>query len=470
MATARGLIRSWAELPPARRQGVALRAGIHTGPGVVVEDHDTARRRPILGHTLDLAIALESRAEPAAVWVSGATRGLIADRYELAAQPLEASPEASTEAAYRVVADRASPAWAAPLEEAPLVGRETELCYLRERLALALAGQGQAVLLAGSAGIGKTRLLRALRAEGPPDLVWLWVSGAIDQRHRPFHLAEPLRSQLRGMSTALRSLRGGSPEAVETLASGTSGSPTLGSRTASRGPELQEALLAQLQEVSRRRPVVLAVEDLQWLDATSLTWVDAVSHRLHTAPIFLLLTCRPGFHPPWAQGSGITRLSLPRLTSSQVESLLRHLLTEPTAPGLRPEIAQLSDGIPGYLVELARDAAGPRRGGPDREAKIPLRLWDMVTERLDRLGPARDVARRAAALDPEVTTGQLAQVVEATDDLGQDLQQLLAARILEALGPERYRFRQKLVREVLRQSLLPEDRTRWQRLVSETGD
>jgi class 3 adenylate cyclase len=304
---------------------LAARVGIATGLVMVGEliGEGAAREQTVVGETPNLAARLQTLAEPGAVVISQATRRLVGGLFEfedLGPQRLKGFAESL--AAFRVEGEgRAEGRFEALHGErlTPLVGREHELAMLMERWTRAKDGEGQVVLIAGEPGIGKSRLLRALRQElsGEPHI-------ALSHFCSPYHMnsaLHPIIAQLeRAASIApedaleaklakLELLLGQATEQLDEavpLTAALLGVP-IGDRY--RAPNLSpqrqkqrtlEVLIDQLAGLARARPVLELYEDVHWVDPSTLELLDLLVERVRSLPVLALLTYRPEFRPPWS--------------------------------------------------------------------------------------------------------------------------------------------------------------------------
>lgn len=221
--------------------------------------------------------------------------------------------------------------------------------------------------------------------------------------------------------------------------------------------ETLEAVPALLQEAAERRPLVVAFEDLQRADPTSLELVGRMIDQVAMASVLLILTCRPGFRPPWGHRAQLTQLRLAPLDGGEIDRIIGSPAAGEELPAeVRERIAERAGGVPLFAEELAREALATER--PEDEA-VPATLQDLLAVRLDRLGSARDVARIVAGLGSEVSRQRLAAVA-ALDDASLDdvLDRLSAAGVFAQPGDTVCRFAQELVRDATAASLLAQDK------------
>ena len=305
-----------------------------------------------LGTPPHLAARLQGLAAPQTVVLSAATYRLVQGWFAcqaLGTQLLQGFAQPVT--IYRVLGDsgvqsRLEVASARGLT--PLVGREREVGLLLERWAQVKDGQGQVVVLSGEAGIGKSRLVQVVKEHiaGEPHVCW-------ECRGSPYHqhsamypvidlLQRALRVQrddtplekLRKLEEALAAYGVSLPKVVPLLASLLS----VLLRDNNLSPEEQkqqtiEALVTLLLTLAARQPVLIIVEDLHWVDPSTLELLSLLIDQVPAARVGVLLTCRPEFRPPWGLHEHLTLLTLGRLSSAQVEQMVEYLAQGKTPAG-----------------------------------------------------------------------------------------------------------------------------------------
>jgi TOMM system kinase/cyclase fusion protein len=456
----------------------ALRAGIHTGPAVVATSPNVPEP-VVLGTTLDVALKLQAAAAPGTVLISGATRSLVRRRFTTEAlAPLGAAGAAEPLVPYRVRESRS--AEEEPIDLAPLVGRARELDQLVNRYEQARAGTGQAVLLSGEPGIGKSRLVRALRErinERTSDsaLRWLSMHGSPYTHNTPLLpvtmllrrliAAEPGAEPLDRLEALLRGFALG--EAVPLFASllelpASERAPLPPMPPERQREETLDALVALLVEMSEREPVVLVVEDLHWLDATTLTWLDRLSDQTGSAKLLLVMTIRPNtLEIPWGSRARVIQIALGPLTNQETEQLVALIARE---HGLQPQVQQQivakTDGVPLFVEELTRSMLEGGQSGEGRE--LPTTLRDSLTARLARLGTAKEVAQLASVIGRAFSLRLLTAVTShPPETLERELRKLVQAGLVHKRGfgaQTRYAFKHALVRDAAYDSLLRRER------------
>jgi len=458
----------------------ALRVGIHTGPAVVSASSSTSE--PVmLGPTLDVALRLLASAVPGTVVVSAATRSLVQRGFvtEALASLPPAAGASEPLVPYRVregtdVGEDTS------FDIAPLVGRARELEQLLNRWEQARAGTGHAVVISGDPGIGKSRLLRALRervseSSGEPAARWLSIHGS------PYTQNTPLHPVINLLQRTLPTQSGHSPgEQLGSMLNALSlgeALPLLGSLLdlpAGNLPALQampperqreetlEALVALVLEMSGREPVILLVEDLHWLDASTLAWLERLIDQTTTASLLLVMTLRPNtLEIPWGSRAGVTQLTLAALNPKETEQLIQLLSgPKPLRLQVQEHIVAKTDGVPLFVEELTRSVLESGESGDWRE--LPTTLRDSLTARLGRLGTAKEVAQLASVFGRAFTLKLLAAVApHDVDTLERELRRLVQSGLVHRRGfgvQTRYAFKHALVRDAAYDSLLRRER------------
>src|SRR6185436_11647957 len=327
---------------------LAVRLGIHTGLVVVGDVGGGTRQEQLaLGETPNLAARLQGIAAPNTLVISAATLQLLGGFFACQslgtqlvkgiAQPLEV---------YQVLAEstaRSRLEAAASTGLTPLVGREQEVALLLERWAQVKDGLGQVVLLSGEAGIGKSRLVQVLtdQAASEPQ-AWLTpcqcspyyqhtaLYPMIDLLERValrFEREESLPQKLGKLEGFL--VQYGLPlaETVPLLAALLSLPLTAHYAPLSVSPEQQKqqtlhALLTILRRIAAQQPVLFVMEDLHWVDPSTLEFLSLLVDQGPTARILVLLTFRPQFATPWRPRAHIAQLTITRLPRPQVGQIV----------------------------------------------------------------------------------------------------------------------------------------------------
>lgn len=481
-----------------REHGVALklRVGIHTGLVVVGEVGGGAKREQLaVGDTANIAARLESLAMPNTGVVSDATRRLIAGLFELESLGLrELKGIATPMEVYRLLRLRARHRLegAGELALAPFVGREAELGVLGERWQAAEGGRGAAVLVRAEAGVGKSRMLRAFQA-----MLRVRPHGLREAYCSPFFInsvlhpiVELLRMEMGigrddAPATALGRLRAwlerqptAPADAVALLAALLDIPPTAGYEAIALSPQARklrtnEVLVALLLPPAGGPPALFVLEDVHWVDPSTLDLMRQLVARLAERPALVLMTSRPAFESPWVGDDGVHELHLHPFEDDDARALVLAM-----TDGLRlpPQVlAQLvdrTDGIPLFVEELTRMLIDAGQLEDTKASAIPATLHDSLMARLDRLDPlARKVAQLGATIGRTFHLALLRRIFSGEpDELVRGVEQLLEAQLVHRLGSaasEAFIFKHALIQDAAYESLLKRTRQEYHGRIAE---
>ncbi len=449
--------------------GLEVRASVHTGMVISGDRHVP----DAIGATSGLAIRLRQLADCGEVAISAATQRLVAGYFDCTSlgqqtlpgvtRPLEVF-RVSRESGAR---DRLEAASALT----PLIGRKREIASLRALWRDTLAGKGSVVLLRGEAGIGKSRLVLALKDSIPDQAARVRELRCVPEHSQsPFHpltalfgftLAFSLEDSPAAKFDKLAAYVEANypkndPDAVALLARMLGLPVRAPYREPASSPQQQRErtlaiLLDRLCLIAARQPILLVVEDLHWADPSTLELLDLLIRRRHEVPILTVLAARPGFKPSWDE-SLVPTLPLNALSDADTTVLIKAV-----APGIPPtsipRIVERADGIPLFAEELAREIAAT-----DQPA-IPTTLHDLLMARLDGMGEAKTVAQLAAAIGREFSVDLLRKIAPFDEaSLKALLTQLRDAGLL--LGDIRrdMHFKHSLIRDTAYQSQTRDER------------
>ena len=470
------------------------RVGIATGL-VVVGDligSGASQEQAIVGETPNLAARLQGVAEPNSVVIGESTRNLLGNLFELedlGAQDLKGvTGPVRAWAALRPASVEGRFEAFHPSGLTELVGREEELDLLLRRWSKAKIGEGQVVLLSGEAGIGKSRLTAALLerlASEPHTRLRYFCSPQhtdsafypiISQLERAAGLAhdDTKQAKLDKLDAVLAQTSTPIQDAAlfaEMLSLPNDGRyPALDLAPEERRQRTQEPLTAQLTGLTRQRPVLMIVEDAHWVDPTSLEVFGRTVDQIKTLPVLLIVTFRPEFNAPWAGRSHVTSLALNRLGEREATAIIARLVGNKELPAdVMVEIVERTDGIPLFVEEMTKsvlEAGGEARHAaaavPSPTLAVPASLHASLMARLDRLGPAKEVAQIGATIGREISHALLAAVVRKPKaELTSALDRLIAAGLLfrQGVPPHAtYLFKHALVQDAAYGTLLREGR------------
>jgi class 3 adenylate cyclase len=488
------VVRIVAALAPRGELRLEVRVGVATGL-VVVGDligEGAAQEEAVVGETPNLAARLQTLAEPGSVMLSPVTRQLVGDRFryaDLGAQHLKGFAEPVR--AWRVIGEgRAEGRFEARQtgRVTPLVGRDHELGLLLDRWQQAKEGEGQVVALCGEPGVGKSRLVRALRerlaeeaytpvshfcspyhqATALHPLVGLLERAAGLSREDP---PERQLDQLEAMvATASADVAGVVPLFADLLAIPSGGRyPPLALSPQRQKERTFAALLDQLTGLAACQPVVALYEDVHWSDPTTLELLDLAVDRVQDLTALALVTFRPEFRPRWIGAVHVTLLNLNHLSRRQAAAMVEQVTRGKALPAeVLEQIVAKTDGVPLFVEELTKQVleSGLLHDGGDRYVlpgplpplAIPTTLYDSLVARLDRLAPVKEVAQIGAVIGRDFAHELIAAVAALGNDRLRDaLQQLTGAELLFRRGAAphaTYVFKHALVRDAAYASLL----------------
>jgi class 3 adenylate cyclase/predicted ATPase len=481
------------------------RVGIATGL-VVVGDligSGEAQERGIVGETPNLAARLQGLAEPNMVVLAEGTRKLLGNLFEL--QDLGAKELKGIGGPTRVFAALYASAIESRFEArnvagvAELVGRRDETELLLRCWSTATGGKGGTVLLSGEAGIGKSRLTAALidgLADEPHALLRYFCSpqrtnsalypviGQIE-RAAGFARDDTPRARLDKLDVLLAQSRTSAQDAAliaDLLSLANDGRyPLVEGSAPQRRQRTLDALAAQIGALSQSVPVLMILEDAHWIDPTSLEALSRLVDRIAAFRILLIVTFRPEFKPPWIGRPGVTSLAIHRLPQDEIVAMIDRVAGgKSIPPSIRQEIVERTDGIPLFVEEMTKavlesggEAEANRTAAavPATARAVPASLHASLMARLDRLGPAKEIAQAGAAIGREFSQTLLAAVAEKpTQELETALDRLVGAGLLfrNGLAPHAtYLFNHALVQDAAYGTLLRERRRALHRRIAE---
>ena len=457
------------------------RVGIATGLVVVgdIVGAGAAREESIVGETPNLAARLQTLAEPNTVLVSDATWRLLGRTFDYEsrgdhllkgfAQPvavwrvLREAPAASRFAAARATG------------LGPFVGRAQEMGLLLDRWHLAQQGEGQAVLLTAEPGMGKSRLVEALFERLGAEPHRLMVAQC-----SPYYTNTAFYPVLRQVEQAAGFVREDSAEQkldkldawfakeetpqarLAPLLADLLSLPTNGRyqplelTPAQRKNVTVSALVDHVLHLSEREPLLFVLEDAHWIDPTTQELLTRLINSIASARVLVIVTARPEFVSPWSGRDHVVSLVLSRLGKSQCAEIVAGIAAAQSMTlDLVEEILAKTDGVPLFVEELTRAVA---ESPTSNRLTVPATLQGSLMARLDRLGPAKEIAQVAAAIGRQFAHALLAAVAPVgAGELDTALARLTEANLVfpqaRAIEPT-YSFKHALTRDVAYDSLL----------------
>ncbi len=459
----------------ANNQTLAVRIGVYSGP--VVVKGDALGPTAVIGGAAYMAAQLGREARGGGIVVCARTHAALGGLFgftELGAIEIDG---ASARQAFSVSGAALGVTRFEALHGyrlSPLVGRQHEVNLLDALFRRAIDGVGQAALISGEPGIGKSRMVRALcdkLSVSPRDPLVFQCSP--HERASTLHaVASTLRklASVDSLATpgecleAVTALFGGEiegdpvardlighltfipyqlPEGVQPIASDRRQSATL------------DLLDRFVRRCANERGHLIVFEDLHWADPTMVDWLERLLAEVENLPVLILCTARPEFSLRAEIGSTVTTLALPRLGKEATLELVREQFgKEALQPELMRQIAERSGGIPLYVEEIAR--AFLELG--QSETKVPATLAASLTSRLDRLGAGKAVVQAASVIGFDFEMDVLREIVGlAPAQLEKSVRALLASHLVlrrPGASPGALQFRHALIRDAAYESLL----------------
>jgi class 3 adenylate cyclase/tetratricopeptide (TPR) repeat protein len=373
----------------------------------------------------------------------------------------------------------------------PFVGREDELRLLMNRWERTLEGKGQAVLIIGEAGIGKSRLVQHFQQEiAPTPHTWAEAAAAPLFQNAPFYpvaellrqflaapIDEPLDHQLARLEPALETAGIKPAEAIPLIA------PLLNLPVPAKYPPLQllpaqqrrrllTTLIDWVRSVAGPQPLVIVAEDLHWADPSTLELLELLLEQGATARLLLLYTARPELRPQWPLRAHHLLITLSRLSARNVRTIVGQVASHKAlSDDTVAAVVKRTGGVPLFVEELTR-ALLESGSGKLTTREIPATLHDSLMARLDQLGAAKEVLQVAAVIGGEFSY-ELLQALHpvAKEGLQRLLHHLTDAELLYVRGipPDAiYVFKHELIRDAAYEALLRSRRKELHSLVART--
>jgi class 3 adenylate cyclase/tetratricopeptide (TPR) repeat protein len=461
---------------------LSARIGIECGSVVVDATGE------VFGEAPNVAARVQAAAEPGSVLITGSVQrqatGLFvveekgAHELKGVAQPLSL---------YRVVRASGGGRRGGARALTSFVGREEDIGTLLRRWDRVRAGEGQFVQIVGEPGLGKSRLVEEFHSRlGETPHTWVeWNSSQLLQ-NTPLHpVAEWGRARFGGqdvaperrladLETTLAQVKLDVQETA-TLLAPLLDIPLPAERAPKFGPEevRRRQLAAMISLVlagARTQPVVLAFEDLHWADPTSLDLIQVLAERGAQAPLLVVATTRPEFRAPWGMRSHHAVVALAPLDRTEVRRMVGEIAAQHALPqDVVERVSERTGGVPLFVEEVTRLLV--ERGEQGGVQSIPPTLQQSLAARLDRLGPAREVAQVGAVLGRDFVYALLRDVAEIDEPaLQASLDRLADADLLfvEGAPPEaKYRFKHALIQDAAYDSLLKSHRQTLHRRAAE---
>ena len=563
--------------------GVEIKVRISIDTGRVVVWHISAPESPeaidIVGKTPNVAARMQKLATPNSIVIGDTTHQLVEGFFKCEALGASALRGISQPVnIYQVLGEIPAQSRLDIASESgltPLIGREREVERLKQGWAQVLEAKGQTLLIEGEAGIGKSRCVQmiqeyinhhseAVTLEGRCSPYYqnspLYPILSLFQEHVvQFTSTDTAQTRLEKLENLLRDYsvptagqdteaQAGTPETLPLLAElleiplevQRQTETGIGSRPYGRPVEQDtypsgwggrqrrqqtlEVLVQVMLKMSEQKPILFVVEDLHWIDPSSIEFLTLLIARIENARIFTVLSYRSDtrhfrqsaqsnedgnsqaapdgnftnsaldreileqlLQPAWANA-----LPLAALTPPQVETMIQHVAGDTPLPSsLLTRIVEMTEGVPLFVEELTQmmlesdtlalssetlDTSSPQ----PQTVEVPVTLQDLLTARLDELGTSKEIVQLGATLGREWTAELLHKIASGVNlenhiftdfaSLKDELEKLVNAYILNrnemADSQFRYTFRHPLLRETAYQSLLKSRRQQYHQQIA----
>jgi class 3 adenylate cyclase/tetratricopeptide (TPR) repeat protein len=472
---------------------IKMRIGIHTGPVVVgTLGNDLRVEFKAVGDTVNLASRMEGLAEPSSTYVSDETFKLTEGLFRFEALgDYEVKGKEGRVKAYRVIAPSTSRTKFDVSAERGLtrfVGRERELELLLDGFERSKAGKGQAFSIVAEAGVGKSRLLYEFRkAVSNEDITFQEGKCLSYSRAVAYHpVIDIVRSNFdikgsdgdfeitekfkRGLKILKADETSTLPYLLELLSVVDSGVDTKALSPEARKDRIIQAIKRTSIKSSQIRPLIIAIEDLHWIDKSSEDYLKALLESVSGARVFLIFTYRPEYLPIWGGKSYHSQITLNRLSNRESLTMVNNLLgSKDIESDFAELILEKTEGIPFFIEEFIKSLNDlnviEKKNGTFCLAKdiqavsIPSTIQDVIMARVDGLPEnAKEILQAGSAIEREFSHTLIMQVSGLSEqELLSRLSVLKEAELLFERGiyPEStYIFKHALTQEVVYNSIL----------------
>ena len=455
-----------------RGHGVRIQVRIGVNTGEVVAGQPMDEQRFATGDAVNVAARLEQAAGPGEILIGESTHHLVRDAVNVELiEPLALKGKAQAVAAARVVA---LPGVAGRRLGTPIVGRDDELALLADAFTRVVSERTcRLITVLGPAGVGKSRLIQEFVHRLPDEATVLHGRCLSYGEGITFWPVKNVITEAVGLTDVdshesarekIRSLVETAPDAdliVDRLADAVGVADSVPGR---RGTPW--AVGRFLDELGRRRPLVVVFDDIHWGERTFLELVEAVAAESRPAPILLLCMARPDLlelRPNWGEGvPDARRLSLAPLGDAASEQLVTNLLgATAITPSVRRRVTEVAEGNPLFVEEMVAMLADEGQLRDPSTIALPPTIQALLGARLDRLAREDRAVLERGSVEGKVF--HLGAVVELSPhderpQVDERLSRLLEREFLQPYqagftDEEAFRFRHHLLRDVAYKSL-----------------
>ena len=495
------------DLQKQKKLQLSAWAAIHTGMAVAGVG-DSVDTLSIIGDARNVADRLEALTDPEQVIISDATHRLVQGFFVCESQGIQKIRGISHPLELFLVLEestaRSRVELVDPANLTPLIGRDMELGIIKDRWEHAEEGMGQVVLLIGDAGLGKSRLVREIKEHlakeypdsPPPVIEWrcsayhegssLFPATDFFQRLLNFARGDSPQDRLDKLVLHLKELNLGAPEQLALFASLLSLPPDERCEPLELSPirqkeRTQALLLEWLREYSSEHPVLFIVEDLHWVDPSTLEFLGLHMEQGLNDSVLTLLTFRPEFRTPWQSYGHQTQVALTRLTKRQIGEMMKRQSGVDDIPAeIVAQVVERTDGVPLFVEEFTQMVRESGVLNVDHKGEdisvalsaIPTSLQDLLAARLDRMASNADVVQLGATFGREFNYELLHAASDLDEDELQDeLAKLVEAELLFQKGrppKSSYIFKHALIQDAAYNSLLKKKRQQFHKTIAET--
>ncbi|MGB8699518.1 MAG: adenylate/guanylate cyclase domain-containing protein [Thermosynechococcaceae cyanobacterium] len=488
---------------------LSIRIGIHTG--LVIAGEMGVREAPspmaVVGETTNVAARLQSIADPNTLIISAATHRLIEGFFEcsmIGRRPLKGISEPML--VYQVRHESTAKNRFEVAEKSgltPFVNRKAERAFLLKNWEDARAGRSHAILLQGEAGMGKSRMVWELKKHiaQEPDAWLTELQGSPYYRNSAFYpvieLFQKFTFQFKREDTPVEKLAKIESFLIQYTLDLEQYVPLFASLLSipfeskydalNLPPERQkqktiEALGTILLLLSLQQPVLFVIEDLHWMDASTLDVISYILNQAADHRLLTLLTFRPEFISPWDALPHVLSLDLKHLPDPETTAIVEQTAQGKSLPQeVVRQIVQKTDGIPLFVEELTKSVLESNLLQENETSytltgslpilSIPATLHDSLIARLDRLAMVKEIAQFCATLSREFEYGLLVAISPwDAMTLQNGLSQLVEAGLLYQHGTvpnATYQFKHALIQDAAYQSLLRGRRQQYHQRIAE---
>ena len=467
---------------------IQMHVGLNTGLVIAGSiGSDLRKQYTVIGDTVNTASRIQSAAQPGQILVGESVYRLTKDVFdfsevgEITVKGKKKPIRVYIPLSIRPQQTRFGKAKARGLT--PYVGRENELTSLKSLFTKSVMGDGQAVGIFGEAGVGKSRLLYEFIQHLDSDVLYLEGHCMPHGRISPYQPFIEVVHQYLGLSVQvsdeerraiiqrLDDLKG-YVSCFEDLFSLPFSDPEYSQLSPPmRRKKIFAGLITLFQHAAAAQPLVLALDDLQWLDETSREFLTSLLDEIGSSRILLVLISRPEFEPPWQKHLSYTSLPLSLLHKTEGHRLIQALFDAPISSELQKFILNRTEGNPFFVEELARalkETQAIRLNGSyslevsAEKLNVPETVQGVLAARMDRLdGEAKNTLQIASVIGCELEIPVLEKVSELKGIRLREQLDILTGTgfmLFQTQKETGYTFKHALTRDVAYETLLKSSR------------